>query len=85
MFPSGGHGWGMGNCFSYELSFPPSQYPHRFYENTVLTDNILFGQDFVNGDYISKNAKTWFEPPYQTSSPTNISLDDFYLKYSTTR
>jgi hypothetical protein len=73
----------MGKCFSFEKSFPPSLYPHEFYKHTVFTNNIEFGQDFVNGNYVSKNQNTWFDPPFQSSSvSTNLSLDDFYLKFS---
>lgn len=79
-YPSGGHGWGMGDCFSYNKTYPLDSYPYKFYSRTVTNPNINYGSDCLNNSYEQRNADNWFNPPWN-GSIENMSLDNFCIKY----
>ena len=85
LYPSGGHGFGLGYCFNSLPTYPLNTYPYKFFERTIQnTQNISYGSDFVNGSYINLNQSSWFVPPINppitttnSSIPTVISFNNF--------
>ena len=70
----------MGDCFSYNKTYPLDLYPYKFYSRTVINPNINYGSDCLNNSYEQQNINKWFNPPWN-GSINNISLDDFCIKY----
>ena len=73
LYPCGGHGFGLGYCFNSLPTYPLNSYPYKFYERTIEnTQNINYGSDFVNGNYIS--STNWFTPPINPPTNNNSSM-----------
>jgi acetyl esterase/lipase len=73
LYPQGGHGFGMGYCFSSTPTFSPTLYPYNFFANVIQnTVNLNYGVDFLNGNYINYNKSQWYNPPY---NPSEIVID----------
>jgi len=70
LYPKGGHGFGLGYCFSSQPSYPLESYPYKFYERTI--------QNAENRDYGSYLSQ-WINPQVNPSITPNsiISFNDF--------
>jgi len=86
LYPCGGHGFGLGYCFNSSPTYPINTFPYKFFERTIQnTQNISYGSDFVNNNYIYANKLGWFVPPINppsvdsTNLPTIISFNDFLV------